>query len=71
MKIMERVKDGKLRVIPIFFDVEVDHVKEQKGEFGVNLNNNQDEETITDMLAIKAALRSVATFMGLSLADFR
>lgn len=71
VKIMERVKEEKLRVIPVFFNVLVDEVKHQTGEFGVNLENNRDSETTTNMLAIKAALRSVATFMGLPLANFR
>ncbi|CAL9241812.1 unnamed protein product [Arabidopsis halleri] len=64
VRIMENVEEKKLRVIPIFFDVKVDDVKHQTGDFGVIFYGKHHRET-TKMQAWKKALRSAPKKMAL------
>ncbi|KAL1212249.1 Inactive disease resistance protein RPS4 [Cardamine amara subsp. amara] len=69
-RIMKNVAAKKLRVIPIFYNVTVDEVKNQKGEFGINFYNIHHGET-TKMVAWKEALKSAPKKMALILTNFR
>lgn len=70
VKIMQRVDEKKLRVIPIFFNVKVDDVEQQTGEFGQNLHGGVRREK-DNMPQWEKALRSVPTKMGLVLTNYR
>lgn len=69
-KIMQNVDENKLRVIPIFFDVEVEDVRHQKGDFGAKFYDKHYKEP-TDMVTWKEALNSASNKMGLVLAKHR
>ncbi|CAE6215841.1 unnamed protein product [Arabidopsis arenosa] len=68
VKIMEKVQEGKLRVIPIFFKVKVNDVKHFTGKFGRNLYRGDRREN-SNMPKWEAALRSVPAKKGLTWAD--
>lgn len=70
VKIMENVDENKLRVIPIFFDVTVDDVKHQKGEFGRNLYGDSHPDR-SNMPKWEKALTSVTAILGMTRAHFR
>lgn len=70
VKIMERVDEEKLRVIPIFFHVEVDDVEQQTGEFGKNLHGGVRRDK-DNMPKWEKALKAVSSKMGLVLANDR
>ena len=68
---MKNVKENTLRVIPVFFNVKVDDVKHQEGEFGGNFyGNNHRERTSIQQQEWKEALKSAPTMMALVLANF-
>ena len=71
VKIMKNVKENNLRVIPVFFNVKVDDVKHQEGEFGGNFyGKNHRERTSIQQQEWKEALKSASTMMALVLANF-
>ncbi|CAH8363713.1 unnamed protein product [Eruca vesicaria subsp. sativa] len=65
VKIMERVEQNKLQVIPIFFKVRVEDVKKQTGDFERNLLGGDRREK-PDMPKWEKALRSVTKIKGLN-----
>ncbi|VVB08022.1 unnamed protein product [Arabis nemorensis] len=70
VKIMERVDEKKLRVIPIFFNVTVGDVEQQTGEFGDNLHGGVRRDK-DNMHKWEKALRSVPSKIGLVLSNYR
>lgn len=70
VKIMEQVGKDKLRIVPVFFNVTPEDVKEQKGEFGRKLygEGRRKRPNIPDW---ENALQSVPSKIGLNLATCR
>ncbi|KAL1207621.1 Disease resistance protein RPS4 [Cardamine amara subsp. amara] len=69
VKIMDNVNEDKLKVIPIFFNVKVDDVKNQRGEFGQNLY--QTHRANSNMPKWEEALKSVTAILGLTRTRYR
>ncbi|EOA12833.1 hypothetical protein CARUB_v10025792mg [Capsella rubella] len=70
VKITEQVEKGKLRIIPVFFNVTPEEVKEQKGEFGLKLYG-EGKRKRPNISAWENALDSVPSKIGLNLKNFR
>jgi hypothetical protein len=70
VKIMEQVKKGKLRIMPVFFNVKPEEVREQNGEFGLKLYG-EGKSKRPNIPNWENALRSVPSKIGLNLANFR
>ncbi|XP_010549011.1 PREDICTED: protein PHLOEM PROTEIN 2-LIKE A5 [Tarenaya hassleriana] len=68
-RINKRVEMGKLRVIPIFYKVDADDVREQKGKFGDKFWELAKASRGHQIMEWKDALESVSDKMGLSLSD--
>lgn len=68
VEIMENVKTGNLRVIPVFFKVKPDDVRGQQGEFGVKLYG-EGRRKRPRIPQWEDALESVPTRMGLVLPE--
>ncbi|KAL1222981.1 Disease resistance-like protein CSA1 [Cardamine amara subsp. amara] len=70
VKITEQVNKGKLRFIPVFFNVTPEEVREQKGEFGLKLygEGKRRRPNIPDW---ENALQSVPSKIGLNMKNFR
>ncbi|KAG7542192.1 Toll/interleukin-1 receptor homology (TIR) domain [Arabidopsis thaliana x Arabidopsis arenosa] len=68
VKIKERMTEGKLEVIPIFYQVSVDNVKTLEGSFGTNFRKtkrkNRDE--LEEIRKWEGALKSIPQKFGLS-----
>ncbi|XP_010481618.1 PREDICTED: disease resistance protein LAZ5-like [Camelina sativa] len=70
VKITEQVQKGKLRIIPVFFNVTPEEVKEQKGEFGLKLYG-EGKRKRPNIPNWENALQSVPSKIGLNLKNFR
>lgn len=70
VKIMEKVEENKLHVIPIFFKVKVDDVKKQIGDFERNLLGGGPGER-PEMPKWEKALHSATGKLGLNLSKYR
>ncbi|KFK31583.1 hypothetical protein AALP_AA6G131200 [Arabis alpina] len=68
VEIMKNVKAGKLRVIPIFFNVKPDDVQEQKNAFGAMLYG-KGRRKIDKMPQWEDALEAVPSIMGCVLGE--
>ncbi|KAJ0252721.1 Toll/interleukin-1 receptor homology (TIR) domain-containing protein [Hirschfeldia incana] len=70
VKIMEKVEENKLHVIPIFFKVKVDDVKKQIGDFQRNLLGGGPGER-PEIPIWEKALHSVTAKLGLHSAKYK
>lgn len=70
VKIMEQVKKEKLRIIPVFFNVKPEEVREQKGEFGLMLYG-EGKRRRPNIPNWENALQSVPSKIGLNLSNYR
>ncbi|CAL9241907.1 unnamed protein product [Arabidopsis halleri] len=70
VKIMEQVKKEKLRIIPVFFNVKPEEVREQKGEFGLKLYG-EGKRKRPNIPNWENALQSVPSKIGLNLSNYR
>lgn len=69
-KIMRKVEEENLKVIPIFFNVTPEDVKYQLGEFGKHLTKG-DRYDLPDMTQWRKDLNSVVKHMGMCLTGYR
>ncbi|XP_010481627.1 PREDICTED: uncharacterized protein LOC104760403 isoform X2 [Camelina sativa] len=70
VKITQQFKKGKLRIIPVFFNVTPEEVREQKGEFGLKLygGSRRNQSNIKDW---ENALQSVPSKFGVNRKEYR
>lgn len=66
VEIMKQVKNGQLRIIPIFFNVTPEEIKDEKGHFRYMVYRESRKKG-SDLLSWENALTSVPSKMGLTL----
>ncbi|CAN8320658.1 unnamed protein product [Cochlearia groenlandica] len=73
VKMEELAKEGKLVVIPIFYNVNENEVKRLEGEFGIHFMNTYERFAMEPFIveSWEGSLKSITRRMGFNLASYR